>query len=80
MDAVVATRRLTPAEVAVEFRRHPVTVRNALAARELHGSQRVKGGRWTVEEPCARAWVAGQPCEHQSAAVVVPLPGRPRTA
>ncbi len=66
-----ATRRLTPAEVAGgEFRCHPVTVRNALAGGELHGSQRVKGGRWTVEEACAEAWVSGRPCEHQVADVV----------
>lgn len=66
-------RRLTPAEVASEFRRHPVTVRNALAGGELHGSQRVKGGRWTIEEVCAQAWASGRPCEHEGVDVVIAL-------
>lgn len=57
--------RLTSPEVAAATRRHPVTVRRALEAGELHGSQRTKGGRWTVQVQCAEAWADGRPCEHQ---------------
>jgi len=62
--------RLTPAEVADATRRHPVTVRRALEAGELHGSQASKGGRWTVQEECAEAWADQRPCAHQAANVV----------
>jgi hypothetical protein len=58
--------RLTVAEVAAGTRRHEVTVRRALEAGELHGTQNAKGGRWTVREDCAEAWADGLPCEHQS--------------
>lgn len=57
--------RLTVAEVADLARRHPVTVRRALEAGELHGTQSGKGGRWTVREDCMDAWADGQPCDHQ---------------
>jgi hypothetical protein len=63
--------RLTVAEVAAGTRRHPVTVRRALEDGTLHGNQRVKGGRWTVQPECADAWVDGVPCSHRSN--VVPL-------
>jgi len=68
--------RLTVAEAAEEGRKHPITVRRALESGELHGSQRVKGGRWTVEEPCLSAWLAGAECEHRRVAAtstVVPF-------
>lgn len=64
------TRYLTSDETATLTRRHPVTVRKALEAGELHGSQRTKGGRWTVREECAEAWVEGRLCAHQSENVV----------
>ena len=73
--------RLTVAEAAAEGRKHPITVRRALEAGELHGSQRVKGGRWTVEEPCLSAWLAGEECEHQrTAATSTVVPFRRRGA
>lgn len=65
------TPRLTVAEVATATRRHPVTVRRALEDQTLHGTQRVKGGRWSVKPECAEAWVDGVPCEHRTN--VVPL-------
>ncbi|MEN1976869.1 hypothetical protein [Cellulomonas olei] len=68
------TPRRTVAEVAAAPRRHVVTVRRALEAGLLHGTQRVKGGRWTVQPECAEAWVDGVPCPHHSN--VVPLVGR----
>lgn len=61
--------RLTVAEVAEATRRHPVTVRRALEAGELHGSQSGRGGRWTVREDCAEAWAERRPCEHQPSKV-----------
>ncbi len=62
--------RLDTAEVAAATRRHPVTIRRALEAGELHGTQAVAGGRWTVREDCAEAWADKMPCEHQRANVV----------
>lgn len=56
---------LTVAEVAGLVRRHEVTVRRALESGEMHGRQRVKGGRWTVHVDCATAWAEGSPCSHQ---------------
>jgi hypothetical protein len=61
------TVRLTAPEVAALARRHPVTVRLALEDGSLHGTQRVKGGRWSVREDCAEAWADGLRCEHQKA-------------
>lgn len=61
--------RLTAPEVAEATRRHPVTVRRALEAGELHGTQSGKGGRWTIREDCAEAWADKLPCEHQKANV-----------
>ena len=57
--------RLTPKEAAAIVRKHEVTIRVALTAGELHGAQRVKGGRWLIREDCLEAWLDGQKCEHQ---------------
>ena len=56
---------MTPAEAGVHARRHPDTVRRALAAGDLHGVQRVPGGRWLLDPGCVDAWAAGVPCEHR---------------
>lgn len=60
------TKKLTTDEIAAEYRRHPVTVRMALSSGALHGRQRVPGGRWLIEEPCAEAWSNGDECQHMS--------------
>lgn len=65
--------RLTVAEVAEETRRHPVTVRRALEAGELHGSQPKAGARWTVKSECVEPWLEGEKCEHQRTSNVTPL-------
>ena len=44
---------------------HPQTVREALAAGDLHGGQRTKGGHWSIRLECLDAWLDGQPCPHQ---------------
>lgn len=62
-----APNRLTPNEAATRTRRHRVTVYRALEDGTLHGTQRVKKGRWTVRAECADAWADGQPCVHQAA-------------
>ena len=62
--------RLTVAEVAEAFRRHPVTVRKALEGGALHGAQARTGGRWLIQEACAEAWIAGEKCVHRSGKVV----------
>lgn len=62
--------RLTVAEVAAATRRHPVTVYVALEGGELHGTQTVKGGRWSIREDCAEAWADGEKCAHQRGNVI----------
>ncbi|MFE2772251.1 hypothetical protein [Microbacterium resistens] len=57
--------RLSVADVATAVGRHPVTVRKALEAGELHGTQQTKGGRWSVREDCAEAWADGELCAHK---------------
>lgn len=52
---------------AAEAHRHPVTVRKALEAGELHGAQRRKNGTWRIHRDCLQAWLFGQPCAHQAA-------------
>ncbi|MDR0593716.1 MAG: helix-turn-helix domain-containing protein [Bifidobacteriaceae bacterium] len=59
------TGLLTTGEAAEAARRHPVTIRRALEAGELHGSQRGAGGRWVIREACLEAWLGGGRCEHQ---------------
>lgn len=57
---------LTAPEAATASRRHPVTVRKALEGGELHGFQRVKGGRWSIRQGCLDSWIEGQLCEHKA--------------
>lgn len=64
-------RRLTVAEVADATRKHPVTVRLALEAGKLHGTQSMKGGRWSIREDCADAWADGEDCIHRATNVTV---------
>jgi len=67
--------RLTVPEVAAAARKSEVTVYRALESGSLHGTQSMKGGRWTVREDCLDAWADGLPCDHQGA-VVTPMRGR----
>lgn len=57
---------LTAPEAATESRRHPVTVRKALEAGDLHGFQSGKGGRWSIKPECLEAWVEKRLCAHHS--------------
>lgn len=59
-------QRLTPAQAAVVAQLHPQTIYLALESGELHGSQRVKRGRWSIRPGCLDAFLDGQKCEHQS--------------
>ncbi|WP_277394940.1 helix-turn-helix domain-containing protein [Cellulosimicrobium sp. SL-1] len=70
--------RLTVEEAADDARVHPETIRDACRSGELHGSQRTKRGRWTIEAQCLTAWIDGGKCEHKqaAAATVVPFRGR----
>jgi predicted transcriptional regulator len=61
--------RLTVAQVAEAVGRHPQTVRKALEAADLHGTQSHAGAHWRVREDCAEAWADGVPCEHQASNV-----------
>lgn len=61
--------RLDTAEVAAATKKHVNTVRLALEAGELHGTQSKAGGRWSIREDCAEAWADNVPCEHQRANV-----------
>jgi len=67
MDAV--TKRLTVADASAVGRRHEVTIRRALEAKELHGQQRKKGGRWLIQPECLDAWLDNTPCPHKQATV-----------
>jgi hypothetical protein len=67
---------LAVAEVAVLSRRHPDTVRLALADGTLHGQQQRPRGKWTAQRSCVEAWILASPCAHQLN--VTPL-RRPRT-
>jgi hypothetical protein len=66
--------RLTVNEAAVEARRHPKTISEALRSGELHGTQRVKGGTWLIKSECLESWLDQVPCEHK--ANVIPITGR----
>ena len=54
----------TTATGAVHSGYHQQTIRKALEAGELHGTQRVTGGRWRVHVDCLDAWMSGQKCPH----------------
>lgn len=44
---------------------HRQTIVKAAEAGELHGEQRITGGRWKFRLACLEAWMAGEPCEHK---------------
>ena len=44
--------------------RHPVTVRRALEAGQLHGGQRQTGARWRIHADCLDSWLLGTQCPH----------------
>jgi excisionase family DNA binding protein len=71
--------RLQVDEIAEYARRHPGTIRRLLESGELHGSQPVKGGRWSAREECIDAYLDGVPCPHRESSNVTPI-GRQRTA
>lgn len=57
---------LNVAQAAQLSNRHPVTIRRALEAGELHGAQQRARGRWAIDPACLEAWVYARPCEHQA--------------
>lgn len=65
------TPRLTVSAAAEVACVHPITVYRALEGGELHGTQRAKGGRWTIRPECLDAWLDKKKCEHQLAAAAV---------
>lgn len=44
--------------------RHRQTVADTLRIGQLHGTQRVRRGTWTVRRDCLDAWMEKRPCEH----------------
>lgn len=56
---------LTVREMSERARRHSVTVRKALEAGELHGSQPNAGATWRARPECVDAWIDGRPCSHR---------------
>lgn len=60
-------QRLTTDQAADLAHRHRKTILRALESGELHGSQRVKGGRWLIRPDCLEAFMDGVLCPHQSA-------------
>lgn len=59
-------RFFTVVEAALYVEAHPETVRRALRAGEMHGSQRGKGGTWKIRPVCAEAWADGVDCPHEA--------------
>ena len=57
---------MTVTESAADARLSKFTIYRALEAGELHGTQRVKGGRGRVESDCLDAYLAGTDCAHRS--------------
>jgi hypothetical protein len=57
---------LTVAQAAAASNRHPVTLWRALESGQLHGSQRMARGKWSIRPECLDAWLDGQCCEHQN--------------
>jgi hypothetical protein len=72
-DAVPA--RMTVDEAATVAKRHTITLYRALEGGELHGSQQMRGGRWTILRQCLLAWISSEPCEHKRN--VLPLRPKP---
>lgn len=70
---------LLVADAAERAGAHPETVREALRAGEMHGTQRGKFGTWRTREECVDAWVEGVKCPHL-AVPVVSLAARRRSA
>lgn len=68
VEVLAAKRFLSPIEAGAFVGKDPETVRRALRSGEMHGSQRGRGGSWSVRPDCAEAWVEGLPCEHQDSA------------
>ena len=56
---------LIVAEAAQFARRHPETIRKALAVGDLHGEQRMRKGVWLIERECIRAYLRNELCEHR---------------
>lgn len=61
--------RLSVLEASAEYGPHPVTLRRALENGDLHGSQRIARGKWSIRRECLDAWMDGQQCAHQKAGV-----------
>ena len=60
--------RLDIKEAAVIAHRHPDTILKAVRLGEIHGTQRVKSGRWLIKDECLDARLDGGPCPHQDVA------------
>lgn len=60
--------RLSPDEAAVVARKHRQTIYVALEDGTLHGTQRVKRGRWLIKAACLDAWLDGVECADRAAA------------
>jgi hypothetical protein len=56
---------LTTAQAAARAQKHVQTIRKALEAEELHGSQRVVGGPWRIHVDCLDAWCLSSRCPHE---------------
>lgn len=58
--------RLSVNEASAAYGRHPVTLRRALEVGELHGTQRIVRGRWSIQRECIEAWLGGEQCQHRT--------------
>ncbi|GAA2242305.1 hypothetical protein GCM10010401_13980 [Rarobacter faecitabidus] len=60
-----AAEFLTVAEAAAVARCHTVTMRRRVESGEVHATQRVKGGRWTIARVCLEEQLLSGACSHQ---------------
>jgi hypothetical protein len=58
---------LTVDESAAIAKVHFHTITNALRDTTLHGTQRVRRGKWTVRRDCLESWLEKEPCPHKLA-------------
>jgi hypothetical protein len=57
--------RMTVAEAAQAAKRAQITIHRALEGGELHGTQQMKGGKWSIQRQCLLAWLSAEPCAHK---------------
>jgi hypothetical protein len=61
---------LSPKDAADRSGRHRPTITRALVNGDLHGTQHVPRGRWSIRSSCLEAWMGNAKCEHQNVTLI----------